>query len=232
MSDLSDLHGIYPTSLRWNAESGFLAVSGFNGETAERELRQIELGQAATFVLDLATRERGYGLIKSGVYDMQLSPVGSPPPPRPDDLEFKPAVGCWLWNPNVGEVRLETNATLFREVIANVWDKSRSEPQAAEGLQPVICFADRVSKPVKQVGKSFYRPVIKIVGWIERDKVPGWREREPTVLPPKALPVLPAPSAPALSTPAVKKPAKAKRAAAKPAPDDPPADLNDDIPWK
>ena len=113
-----------------------------------------------------------------------------------------------------------------------MWDECRSEPQAAEGLQPVICFADRVSKPVKQVGKTFYGPVIKIVGWIERDKVPGWREREPTVLPPKALPVLPAPSAPALSTPAVKKPAKAKRAAAKPAPDDPPADLNDDIPWK
>jgi hypothetical protein len=136
MSDLSDLQGIYPTSLRWNAESGFLAVSGFNGETAERELRQIELGQAATFVLDLATRERGYGLIKSGVYNMELSPVGSPPPPRPDDSEFKPAVGCWLWNPNVGEVRLETNATLFLEVIANVWGMSRSKPQAAEGLQP------------------------------------------------------------------------------------------------
>ena len=56
------------TSLRWNAESGFLAVSAFNGETGERELQQIELGQAATFVMDLATRERGYGLIKSGVY--------------------------------------------------------------------------------------------------------------------------------------------------------------------
>jgi hypothetical protein len=99
MSDLSDLHGIYPTSLRWNAESGFLAVSAFNGETGERELRQIELGQAATFVLDLATRERGYGLIKSGVYDMKLSPVGSPPPPWPENEEYKPALGCWLWNP-------------------------------------------------------------------------------------------------------------------------------------
>ena len=232
MSDLSDLHGIYPTSLRWNAESGFLAVSGFNGETAERELRQIELGQAATFVLDLATRERGYGLIKSGVYDMKLSPVGSPPPPWPENEEYKPALGCWMWNPQFGELRFETNAKLCLEVIANVWKESRSEPQAAEGLQPVICFANRVSKPVKEVGKSFYRPVIKIVGWIERDKVPGWRDREPTALPPKVLPVLPAPSAPALSTPAVKKPAKAKRAAAKPAPDDPPADLNDDIPWK
>jgi hypothetical protein len=98
MSDLSDLHGIYPTSLRWNAESGFLAVSAFNGETGERELRQIELGQAATFVLDLATRERGYGLIKSGVYDMKLSPVGRPPPPWPENEDYKPALSCRMWN--------------------------------------------------------------------------------------------------------------------------------------
>jgi hypothetical protein len=232
MSDLSDLHGIYPTSLRWNAESGFLAVSAFNGETGERELQPIELGQAATFVLDLATRERGYGLIKSGVYDMRLSPVGSPPPPWPENEEYKPALGCWMWNPTFGELRLETNATIFRDAIANVWDKSRFEPQVTEKLQPVICFADRVSKLVKQVGKTFYTPVIKIVGWIERDKVPVWREREPTVLPPKALPILPAPSAPAPATPAVKKPAKVKKGAAKPGPDDPLADLNDDIPWK
>ena len=81
MSDLSDLHGVYPISIRWNAESGFLAVAVFNAESGERELQQIELGQAATFVLDLATRERGYGLIKTGTYEMKLTPVGSPPPP-------------------------------------------------------------------------------------------------------------------------------------------------------
>src|SRR5271169_6743726 len=129
MSDLSDLHGIYPTSLRWSAESGFLAVSAFNGETGERELRQIELGQAATFVLDLATRERGYGLIKVGTYDMKLAPVGSPPPPRPGDGEgYKPALGCWLWNPGLGELRLETNARIFRDAVANAWDQCRLEP--------------------------------------------------------------------------------------------------------
>jgi hypothetical protein len=106
------------------------------------------------------------------------------------------------------------------------------EPQAAEKLQPVICFADRVSKLVKQVGKTFYTPVIKIVGWVERDRVPGWAARTPTVLPPAAPLILPAPSVPAPSTPAVKKPLKAKKAAAKPGPGGPHADLNDDIPWK
>ena len=107
-----------------------------------------------------------------------------------------------------------------------------SEPQAAEGLQPVVCFVDRVSVPVKAVNKTFFGPVIKIVGWVERDKVPGWAARTPTVLPPAAPPILPAPSAPAPATPAVKKPAKVKKGAAKPGPDDPLADLNDDIPWK
>ena len=99
-------------------------------------------------------------------------------------------------------------------------------------MQPVICFVDRVAIPVKAVNKSFCGPVIKIVGWVERDKVPGWAARTPTVLPPEAPPILPAPSAPALATPAVKKPAKVKKGAAKPGPDDPLADLNDDIPWK
>jgi hypothetical protein len=116
--------------------------------------------------------------------------------------------------------------------VTSIWDQCRADPQAAEGLQPVIRFTGRVSVLIKALKKSFYRPVIEIVGWVERDKVPGWAARTPTVSPPAAPPILPAPSAPAPSTPAVKKPSKAKRAAAKPAPDDPLADLNDDIPWK
>jgi hypothetical protein len=228
MSDLSDLHGIYPTSLRWNAESGFLAVSAFNGETGERELQPIEFGQAATFVLDLATRERGYGLIKPGVYDMKLTPVGSPPPPWLENEEYKPALGCWAWNPTFGELRLETNAAIFRQAVDSLWDQCRAEPQAAEGLQPVVRFVDRVAIPVKTVNKTFFGPVIKIVGWVERDNVPGWQARTPTVSPPVTPPILPAASAPAPATPAVKKPAKVKKGAAKRGPGDP---LNDEIPW-
>jgi hypothetical protein len=214
MSDLSDLHGIYPTSLRWNAESGFLAVSAFNGETGERELQPIEFGQAATFVVDLATRERGYALIRTGTYDMRLTPVGSPPPPWPGDPEFKPAIGMWAWNPTFGEVRIETNGSIFRQAIMNVWDKARFEPQA-EGLQPVVSFVNRVSVPIKPINKSFYTPVIRIAGWVEPDKVPGWRERQPTVLPPKALLVLPGSAAPALSASAPAAPAAKKSARAK-----------------
>src|SRR6516225_4404401 len=164
MSDLSDLHGIYPTSLRWNAETGFLAISVFNAETGERELQEIELGKPATFALDLATRERGYGRIKTGVYEMKLTPVGSPPPPWPGDEEYKPAIGCWLWNPTFFELRLETNGAIFRQAVTALWDQARLEPQAAEGLQPVICFVDRVPVHVKQVNKTFNGPLIKVVG--------------------------------------------------------------------
>ena len=118
---------------------------------------------------------------------MKLSPVDDPPPPPwPENDEYKPALGCWMWNPTFGEVRLETNAKLCLEVIANVWEESRFKPQAAEKLQPVICFADRASKLVKQVGKTFYTPIIKIVGWVERDRVPGWAARTPTVSSPAA----------------------------------------------
>ena len=235
MSDLSDLHGVYPTSIRWNAETGFLAISVFNAETGERELQEIELGKPATFALDLATRERGYGLMKTGVYEMNLTPVGSPPPPWPGDEEYKPAIGCWLWHPTFGELRLETTGAIFRQAVAAVWDQARFEPQAAEGLQPVVCFVNRVPVSFKAVNKTFSGPVIKVIGWVERSKVPGWATREPTVAPPAASPLLAASSAPAPApaTPAARKPAKvnpkAKQSAPKPEPDDPIFD--DPIPW-
>jgi hypothetical protein len=122
---------------------------------------------------------------------------------------------------------------MFRDAVTAVWDAAKSEPQAtAAEQQPVVRFTGRVLAPIKALKKSFYRPVIEIIGSLERNKIPGWAARTPTVSPPAALPILPAPSAPAPATPGVKKPAKAKKATTKPAPHDPLADLNDDIPWK
>ena len=226
MPDLSDLHGIFPNSLRWNAETGVLGIAVYNAETGERELQEILLGNTATFVLDLATRMRGYGLIKVGVYDMRLTPVGSPAPPWPGDEEYKPALGCWVWNPTLGELRIETNAAIFRQAISSIWDQCRIAEQAIRGEQPVIRFVDRVDVPIKSLGKTYYGPVVQVVSWWERNKVPGWQERTPTVPLPAAPPLLAASSAPAPapSTPAAKKPAKVRKGAAKPGPDDLPFD--------
>jgi hypothetical protein len=207
MSDLSDLDGVFPTSVRWNAEDGILGISAFNSGTGERELQEIELGAPATFAMDLLTRVRGYGAIRVGFYDMRLTPVGTPPPPRPEDDQYKPALGCWLWSPTFEELRLETNGAIFRNAVTSVWDQARFAPQAAEGLQPVIRFVDRVPIFIKAVGETFQGPVIKIVGWVERDKVPGWSER-PATVPPKILAALPTTAAAPAIDKAVKEPAK------------------------
>jgi hypothetical protein len=200
MSDLSDLNGIYATSIRWNAEDGILGVAVYSPETGGREIQEIPLGADATFAMDLLTRVRGYGLIRVGLYDMRLSPIGTPPPPWPDGDDFKPAIGVWLWNPAFGELRLETNATMFRNAITAVWDQARFEPQAAAGEQPVVCFTHAVPVFIKQVGKTFQAPVAKLVGWVPRNQVPGWADRAPTVAPPKTLAALPTNAAPAIET--------------------------------
>jgi hypothetical protein len=209
MSDISDLEGVYPSSLRFNAEEGFLGFSTYNYETGERELQLIEFGVDATFVLDLATRERGYGYVRIGIYDMRLTPVGSPPPPWSDDFDFKPAVGCWLWCPSLGELRLETNGAHFRQAISNIWDRARRAPEAATGAQPIIRFTGCVTAWNKKFNKNFFAPKVEIVGWVERDQVPGWSARTPTVPLPAPLPVLPL----AAATPPDQPKPEAKKAA-------------------
>ena len=187
MTDISDLHGIYPSPLRWNAEVGVLGRGIFDEVTGERTIVVIEFGSGeAKFVLDLATRERGYGLIRAGVYDMRLSPVGVAAPEWPGD-EFKPAIGCWLWNSLLGEVRLESNQSTLVRVVSAVWDRCRTFKEAATGLQPVIHFVDRVEHHYKSIGKSFWAPVINVIGWVERGEVPALAVRAPTVKPPLAI---------------------------------------------
>jgi hypothetical protein len=188
MNDLNDLHGAFPTALRWNAENGFLGHRYWDDTTGARSIKEIELGSpAARFVLDLATRERGYGLIRKGVYDMRLTPVNSPPPPWPGDEDFKPAIGCWLWNPTLGEVRLETNGAIFRGAVAGIWERCWDHKEASDGLQPVIDFVDRREQSFEAIGRTFWAPIIALIGWCERNRVSSFALREPTVKPPAAL---------------------------------------------
>jgi hypothetical protein len=186
--DISDLRGIHPTSGRWGADNGVFGYSKFDESTGERTMEVIELGSPeAKFVMDFATRERGYGLIRKGLYDMRLTPVGSPPPEVPDDDDFKPAIGVWLWNPILGELRVETNGAIFRGALSAAWDYVRTFKEAAENLQPVVHFVGRVERPIAAIGKVFWAPVIQIIGWVPRDKVPCFAAREPTVKPPIAV---------------------------------------------
>jgi hypothetical protein len=190
MSDINDLHGVYATPLRWNAEAGVLGYGCYDETTGERTVKEIELGSPeARFVMDLATRERGYGMIRVGVCDFRLTPVGSTPPPWPGDDDFKQAIGCFLWNPFLGEVRLETNRAIFRNAVLALWKSCLEEKEASDGLQPVIAFVGRRERFIKNLGKMFYAPVIELIGcgWVPRDKVPAFALRAPTVMPPAAL---------------------------------------------
>jgi hypothetical protein len=234
MSDLSDLHKIYPPAFRWITDQGFPAVSKYNPETGERGLQEIGFGQPSRLVVDLLTRERGYVKIKPGVFEELLTSVGSPPPPWPNDEDFKPAIACWVYGPQFGEMRFVTNTRIVRDPIDDVIRSAWSEPQAAEGQQPVIQFVDRVPVLIKSLKKTFYAPVIERIGWVERNQVPGWADRPPTVPLPKPLPFLgssvsapmqisaqkPATAAPT-KEPAKASHHKARRPATK-SPDDPP----------
>ena len=104
---------------------------------------------------------------------MQLTPVGQSGAVLAGGRGYKPAVGMWAWNPTFGEVRIETNGAIFRQAVTAVWDQARFEPQAAEGLQPVVCFVNRVPVPIKAVNKTFSGPVIKVIGWVEREQGAG-----------------------------------------------------------
>ena len=51
-----------------------------------------------------------------------------------------------------------------------------------------------LSKRVKSVGQTFLIPKFEVPGLVQRDNVPGWKERAPTVPPPAPTPMLPAAS--------------------------------------
>jgi hypothetical protein len=172
VSDISDLEGAIPSSLRWNAEEGSLAV------WTSGECQEIVLGsREAAFAIDLATRMRGYGLIRTGAYDMILTPVGSDPPKKPSE-DYKPAIGVWACNPIFGEVRIETVGAMFRTPLIGLFSQCQSTEEAGKDMVPIAMFAGSRERVIKSVGKTFLTPIIDIVHWLPRDITPfAIRER-------------------------------------------------------
>ena len=180
-SDLEGLHEIIPPSLRWNAEAGILGYSIYDPAEGERGVEEIELGSPmAKFAFDLDTRSRGYGLVRSGLFDMKLTPANTPFPDFPSD-DYKPAIGVWVWNPPLGEVRIETNGTMFRNAVAGILDQTKNCKEAGDGLVPVAQFTDRHKQDYRQLGKSFWGPIIVLCGWLPRAQIAPFAAREPTV---------------------------------------------------
>jgi hypothetical protein len=179
MSDISDLQGVIPTSIRWGAMEGDLSYTSIDLTTGERVRVPIELGSPqARFVLDWHTRERGYADIRVGYYHAVLSAVGAPPPEWPGE-PYKPAIGCWLFSPIFGECRLETNQVTFLTPITALWDKVKSTEDIADGMSPVFSFIDRF--PLTYPTGTFQGPVLDLLGFYPRDRVPCFARRKITV---------------------------------------------------
>ena len=185
---MPDNNGSYLPSIRWNSEEETdQLVYVETNEVFEQERSPIPLNSSAsTFVMDVLRREHGRGRIATGTYKMQLVPVGQEVPPIPEDeaafaKDYKPAIGVWVWNPPLGEVRIETNGTMFRNAVAGILDQTKNCKEAGDGLVPVAQFTDRHKQDFRQLGKSFWGPIIVLCGWLPRAQIAPFAAREPTV---------------------------------------------------
>jgi hypothetical protein len=133
------------------------------------------------------TRQRGFIRYRPGDRDARLSPVGGPVPECPSP-EHKPAVACWLWNPLYGELWWEASGTTVRDALVAFWTQCETFAEARAGKQPVIHVAGRAQRSYPEFGTSYWAPILKLLGWVDRDLVPAFAQRAPTVVPPKQLP--------------------------------------------
>ena len=182
--------GGYKPAFRWNAETGELACVETD-EIFEKQRHPIDLNSSAsTVVFDMLRRERGLGHIEQGVYEMLLAPVGQEVPPLPpgeDPSDFKVAIGLDVWNPKFGLMRLETTGAYFRAAVARIWKEYAVYEEACQGLLPVVrVTGSREVSPPRFPNKIYHSPIMGIVGWLPREKIPEFACQEPTV----PLPVL------------------------------------------
>ena len=125
-------------------------------------------------VADLRTRKIGYGRTGEHLFDFRMEYVGFPPPPAPEEDDFKPGVS-WVWSTPNGLVEHITNGAIARGAVIEVWEKYKAAPEAMLGMVPVI----RIGLPVEvqSSGRTFFTPGFQIIGWIARDDVPAFRDR-------------------------------------------------------
>jgi hypothetical protein len=192
MTDLSDLagsvRGIRDRALRWNAVDGQgWRIEIYNPETGDRDFELLPEG--LTWICDMATRRRGAIKTGEGVFDVRLSPVGSPLPDIPaNDDDFKPGVAMVVWHPEYGVAEITTASTVVRDRIVYLWEVVKARPEAATGAIPAVRFGPpvEVSFGGKRNLRVFYAPTFELHGgWADRSEVPGICFRPATVPPPK-----------------------------------------------
>jgi hypothetical protein len=219
--DVLDHRSIRPSTYRLNAVTSDQYITTVVG--LSRFDTPVEPG--FEFVADPPTRKIGYGRTGEHVFDFRMEHVGSPPPPAPEEDDFKLAVS-WTWATPNGLIEHITNGAIARGAVVEAWEAYKRAPEAARGMVPVIRIGEPVE--VQSSGRTFYAPNFQIVGWITRDDVPAFRDRPPMCPLPSLAPerLTYTPVAPQIAPPA-KRPGRA------PAPvrDTTRDDINDAIPF-
>jgi hypothetical protein len=219
--DVLDHRSIRPSTYRLNAVIGDQYIITIVGLT--RFDTPVEPDNEV--VADMLTRKIGYGRTGEHLFDFRMEYVGSPPPPAPEEDEFKPAVS-WTWSTPAGQVEHITNGAIARGAVIGVWEKYKGASEAASGMVPVI----RIGAPaeVQSSGRGFFAPNFTIVGWLARDDVPAFRDRPAMVPLPSPVPerLSYTPVAPQITA------APVKRSGRAPAPvRDTRDEINDSIPF-
>jgi hypothetical protein len=173
MTDLAGMPGAYAPRIRWSAENGVLGIAVYDAVLGDRSIEPIELGsREAKIAVDLETRQKGNGLIATGVYDFRMVSVDEPWPASPGD-NYKPAYGLWGWSPAFGEVRLESNGALYRDALVGIVERALKCDEAHAGKCPIIWFTDRHERTFKiSRSKIYWAPIIDLAGWYPREQTP------------------------------------------------------------
>ena len=206
--------GSFLPLVKYDARSGRMSLSdrvqGVNGwESVDTDITRDQ----PTFAIDFGSIEVGWiAFGKPPVF--AVAPLGQPMPKRPEGPDFKQGFRVKVAGKALKGVReWSTTANAVKGALEEVHTAFEAAPEAAEGKLPLVQFAD--TTPIKtqtpQGTTTNYAPVLKIVGWVERNG---------DMLGPRTVP-----------PPAARQAAPAHPAGGAPLPPKSGADLNDDIPF-
>jgi hypothetical protein len=180
-AELYELEGDFPPSVFLSPQKKLFGVRDFLPDQGCVGLIEIEPGnEDAMFVVDWATRQHGFIMIKKGIYAALLVSVSEPLPEIPADQprkDYKIASAYDAWSPRFGDVRIEARG-MHRTAIRSAMNAAVNSPEARQGLVPVMMYAEWFQKDFPQHGASYWGLHVVRKGWLPRAKIASFAARE------------------------------------------------------
>lgn len=163
-------------------------------------------GPETKFAVDLGSLQVGYVQFTANGPMRTMVPYGQPLPPQPRDkddagkLLARPGFYTLIAGNALGGVREWcSNASIVVNALDDLWQKFAAAPEAAAGKVPLVIIAsiEPITSGNGSQKSTNYRPVMAIVGWVDRLAEMGER----TVPAPAAAKATAPPPAPASTAP-------------------------------